>query len=144
MATSDTLTPAEAERALYIDFEGCKDEAPVVLGILYGTGKAFDKLVFRHLILDRDFADVVGKVEFDGFDRYECAAQTTKQAVADLLNRARSRRRPIVSWSQHELTKFAEDGMTPRTRRRLPEWHRDAKAAAKRWANVTRYGTVQE
>lgn len=133
VAPKDILTPEDARRALYIDFEGRKDEPPVLLGMLYATGRSFDKIVLRHVVLNPALEPLVGAVRIEGLDRYECERQTMKQVVADLLKRARSKSRPIVSWSQHEQSKISEDGMTGNARRWLPEWYRDAKATAKRW-----------
>ena len=53
-SVSKRLTAAEAERALYIDFEGQTDKAPVLLGILGRRGKGDEPSVFQ-LVVDPEF-----------------------------------------------------------------------------------------
>lgn len=129
------LTPAEAGRAIYIDFEGRTDEAPALLGVLYAEGKhaSPDRLVLRHDVLDPAMAPLVGAATFESVHRYDTRACTLPQALADVLRRAKHQNRLIVSWSQHEGRIIGEAGNSAWVRRQLGRRYVDGKAMAKRW-----------
>ena len=117
------LTAAEAERALYIDFEGQTDKAPVLLGILRRRGRGDEPSVFQ-LVVDPEF-EAAGP-----------ALRGLRDAVEVLVVRAESRDRRIVSWSEHDLEVVRhlrdEDlGLVARFEQRYV----NALAVAKRWAN---------
>ena len=59
---AEIISPEEAQRAYYVDFEGPSGGAPVLLGWLYAEGRqaSDSRLVMRHDILDPDLASVVG------------------------------------------------------------------------------------
>ena len=99
------LTPDEAERAVYIDFEGRINETPVLLGIAYATGRPISdtKLVTVHYLLEQPFQRLRGACTVETLHRYEQRNATLSQALNEVIRLARSRDRLIVSWSQHEL-----------------------------------------
>jgi hypothetical protein len=85
----DRLTSAEANRALYIDFEGRKDEPPVLLGV-QRRGRGARPFVHQ-VIVDAVFSPLSGP------------SQPLVDAVANVVRRAERRDRRIVAWSEHEL-----------------------------------------
>ena len=117
------LTAEEAARALYIDFEGQKDKAPVLLGTLQRRGRAAEPRVFQ-VVLDPGF-------EAAGPDFREFS-----QAVEVLVVRAEARDRRIVAWTEHELEVVrrlcAKD---PDLVARFERRYANALAVAKRWAS---------
>ena len=84
------LSADEASRALYIDFEGRKDEAPVLLGVLRRRGRGEEPWVQQDIV-DPAFAGLGGR------------ALSLHEAVSAVVVRAESRDRRIVSWSEHDL-----------------------------------------
>ncbi len=117
------LTAAEAERALYIDFEGQTDKTPVLLGILRRRGKGDEPSVFQ-LVVDPEF-------EAAGPD-----LRGLRDAVEVLVLRAERRDRRIVSWSEHDLEvvrrlRDEDPDLVARFERR----YANALAVAKHWAN---------
>lgn len=131
------LTPEEAARAIYLDFEGCKDQAPSVLGVLYAEGKASspDRLVLRQDIIERGLWSAAGQIEVDGAYRYDSEPTTLARSIADVLARAHRQDRVIVSWSEHDLSVVLEHVENPRQRRRFEAHYRNARLIARRWAN---------
>ena len=83
------LSAAEALRALYIDFEGRKDEAPVLLGV-HRRGRGSRPYVQQDVV-DETFAGLV--------PRY----LPLRDCVENVVRRAEHGDRRIVSWSQHDL-----------------------------------------
>jgi hypothetical protein len=89
------LTAEEARRALYIDFEGRKDEAPVLLGCAHRAGRGEKSWVWQ-AVTDPLFEPLT-RVD----DDIELLALA--DAVARILQRAEAKDRLIVAWSEHEL-----------------------------------------
>ncbi len=87
----DRLTPDEARRALYIDFEGGKGKPPALLGCLRRKhiGKTWQ------YIADPAFATLAVKDSLE--------AMTVADVVERILQRAAKHDRRIVAWSNHEL-----------------------------------------
>ena len=118
-----TLTAHEARRALYIDFEGQQDRAPVLLGILRRRGRAAEPSVFQ-VVIDPDF-DAAGP-----------ALRELRRAIEIVVIRAEARERRIVSWSEHDLEvvrrlRDEDPDLVARFERR----YANALAVAKRWAS---------
>jgi len=117
------LTEAEAQRALYIDFEGGQDKPPVLLGILRRRGRGAEPNVFQ-VVLDPEFEPAGPE------------SRGLREAVEIVVLRAEHRDRRIVSWSQHDLdvvrTLRDED---PELVARFERRYANALAVAKRWAN---------
>ncbi len=120
------LTPAEADDALYVDFEGLTDRDPVLLGTLHRRGRGEEPFVHQ-VVLDPLFAPLGGEV------------RPARQAVAVLVVRAEARDRRIVAWTEHELKVVrllcADDpGLVARFESRYVNAH----AVAKRWISRCR------
>lgn len=92
--TISTLTPKQARRALYVDFEGRMKSAPVLLGCTRKSGIKAIPMVWQ-AVTDRHFESLAGH---DGIEMLELA-----DAVERILQRAEARNRLIVAWSEHEL-----------------------------------------
>jgi len=118
----DRLSAADALRALYIDFEGNKDQPPVLLGV-HRVGRG------EHPHVQQDTTDPL----FDGLvPRY----LPLLDAVRNVVVRAEAKDRQIVAWTEHELkvvrTCCAED---PDLVDRFAARYVNAYSVAKRWRN---------
>jgi hypothetical protein len=141
MAATDLLSPEEARRAVFIDFESRKDEPPALLGVVYNEGRNCNgELVLRHEIFDPALALLVEDVEITGPFRHEIVARSPHRAFSDHLGRARAQDRLLVSWSQHELEKAYELGLSTHHRQQFAVCFRDAKATARKWRSRTMPG----
>ena len=94
------LSAEQAERAIYIDFEGNKDTCPTFLGYeVDGT--------HRVLLIEEDFALLEKPAR--GFEESDREYVGSVDAVlSHLCAFAKETGRQIVSFSQHELTMFQE------------------------------------
>lgn len=91
----DRLSAADALRALYVDFEGNKDQPPVLLGV-HRRGRGARPYV------QQDVTDPA----FDGLvPRYF----PLPEAVRNVVRRAEHRNVPIVAWTEHELKVVRRD-----------------------------------
>ena len=116
------LTPEEASRALYIDFEGRKDQPPVLLG---ATRYALAAKVHQY-VTDPHFASIA--------DDEDLEVMTLAAAVERIIQRAEKRDRLIVAWTEHELDvvrRYVPELSTAFERR-----YRNALGVAKYWRNV--------
>lgn len=122
MRTSKRLSAAEALRALYIDFEGGKDQPPVLLGV-HRRGRGSQPYVQQDVV-DEAFAGLV--------PRY----LPLRDAVENVVRRAEHGDRRIVSWSEHDLnvvrTLADED---PALVARFEARYANARAFAESWRN---------
>jgi len=116
------MTPQEARRAIYIDYEGSKGRDPTLLGVLVEGD-------LRQVVIDPAFHVCVGK---RGASCTE--AGDHRQSVADLVAKADRERRHIVSWSEHDRKVMAvvleRDGKSLEL---LGRWHANAIPLAKPW-----------
>lgn len=119
---ANTLSPAEASRALYIDFEGGKRQHPVLLG-WWRRASVGEQHQARGYVVDPLFRPLG--------DAHELAVMSLGDAVADLLLRARSKGRVIVAWSTHERDIVGE--YAPEHLARFDEWFVNGKLVAERW-----------
>jgi hypothetical protein len=138
---SKTLTVAEADSAIYIDFEGAQDEPPVFLGALYAEGiKKPDqgRLVMRNDLVDWGFAPLLNatRPHSPWIYRYDGAMRSLSGSYSDLVGRARAQNRLLVAWSRHELDVSLEAGLPRSLREEFVERFRDGKATAKRWKRL--------
>ncbi len=124
------LSAAEALRALYIDFEGQKDQPPVLLGVLRRGGKGSTPFVHQ---------DVVDKA----FTSFSVPVMSLRGAVEKAVLRAERSGRRIVSWSQHDLevVRTLRDD-DPELVARFEGRYANALSVAKRWRNRC-YGGVK-
>lgn len=116
------LSADEALRALYIDFEGPKDEPPVLLGV-HRRGRRARPFVQQD-ILDGSFAPM-GDRDLG-----------LREAVETVVRRAERRDRRIVAWSEYELrvvrTLRDED---PELVERFEARFGNGRSIAERWRN---------
>ncbi len=82
------ISLAEAERAIYIDFEGFEKDAPALLGVLIDGA-------FEQIILDEKFQ---GAASYQNPMRFVPG----KQLISELLDRSIKEDRRIVAFSAHE------------------------------------------
>ncbi|MFN8630051.1 MAG: hypothetical protein U0838_06905 [Chloroflexota bacterium] len=117
------LSRREAENALYVDFEGLTDRAPVLLGTLHRRGRGEAPFVHQ-VVLDPLFAPLGTEV------------RPAREAVEVLVVRAEAHGRRIVAWTEHELEVVrrlcADD---PALVARFEARYANAHALARRWAN---------
>jgi hypothetical protein len=138
------LTPEEARRAIYVDFEGRKAEPEMVLGVSWQRHKSGPPSL-RHYIVDQRLAPIADQIEIVGDDvaEHEWVIATTRQAITELLQLAKKQDRLIVAWSQHDFKVVADGrGLSPYQRRHLVPRYRDAKETARKWVNRGIAGTV--
>jgi hypothetical protein len=116
------LSETEALRALYVDFEGEKDKAPVLLGV-HRRGRGARPFVQQDVV-DEAFASLSG------------SATSLHDAVAKVVRRAEHGDRRIVSWSEHDLdvVRTLRDG-DPDLVTRFEARYANARAVAERWRN---------
>jgi hypothetical protein len=88
LPTEKKISLSDAERAIYIDFEGFEKEAPALLGILIDE-------VFEQIILDEKFQ---GAATYKNPMRFVPG----KQLISELLDRSIKEDRRIVAFSAHE------------------------------------------
>jgi hypothetical protein len=120
------LSNAEAQRALYIDFEGEKGKCPVLLGVLRRRGGSSTPRVQQD-ILDETFAPLATPAT---------RLRSLHDVVLNVVQRAEHADRRIVSWSEHDLgvvrTLRDEDpGLVVRFEAR----YANALSIARRWRN---------
>lgn len=82
------LTTADAERAIYIDFKGLRDAAPVIVGQLVED-------VFEQLVVDARFGDAALAKDL--------RVNSLEDEVAALLERSRGEARRVCAFRRLEL-----------------------------------------
>ena len=98
------LSPDEAHRAIYIDFEGFQDKEPAILGSLWAYGKtpADNKLRCVHDIHHPSLRSIVDEVKLNHGDLkdYQQHSRSVEQSLNALLLLASGfRKRPSSgSW----------------------------------------------
>jgi hypothetical protein len=118
------ITPDEARRALYIDFEGRKGAPPVLLGCTRRSRLRTSDSVWQAVTEPR-------LTPFAVADHIESLA--LGEAVERILVRAEKRDRLIVAWSEHELDVVRE--YCPELLERFEARFRNARDLAERWRN---------
>jgi len=139
-----TLTPLEASRALYIDFEGLAKQSPALLGVRWSDDECGH---FHQYVLGPDLAATAERAptrEARWPLDYPHAAGTPvapkyfasslECAIAALTMRSEAEDRMLVSWSRHELVivqTYIKDN--PALVGRFTCRWRDGKLTSKRW-----------
>lgn len=122
-AVHGAISREDAARAIYVDFEGFKDQSPCLIGILVeGT---LEQVVLDH----RLFAAA-------GMGR--CRRSSIEAVAGELMARCRSEGRTLVAYSQHERKMFWQHAGVD-----FFEEYRDARMIANRWWNTCRKGVVR-
>ena len=94
------LTPGQAARAVYFDFEGCKDEAPSLLGWSYFLEEGTEQ--FCQWIVEDALASASRTVPHTS-GAVRCGQFTLNEAVALMVDLAEEQDRLIVSWARHDM-----------------------------------------
>ncbi len=111
---SSSLTSTEAERAIYIDFEGFTERSPDLLGIL--CEENFKQVVLQRLLASTSSS---GSTSF----------QPIQSILRELKRRAESENRKIIAFSEHEADvarRFAQVDLLP--------VYKNARIIAKEWS----------
>lgn len=125
------LSAAEALRALYVDFEGEKDKAPVLLGV-HRRGRGTRPFVYVDVV-DETFASLAE------------SSRSLQQTVANVVRRAENGDRRIVSWSEHDLNVVrALRDVDPDIVARFEGRYANARLVARRWRNKRHGGDNPE
>jgi hypothetical protein len=116
----------QALGGVYFDFEGQIDEDPVLVGILRRDQGGHTDWPLEQIVLDPYFA-LVDK-EVGG----ECAFVTLDEIMPQLSAMADERKKPLISWSEHDwqVGKRISGG--------LPFRYRNALPTVKPWKNKLR------
>ncbi len=109
------ISPRDADRAIYIDFEGFADHSPTLLGILIGDQ-------FEQVVLDSELTSAA--------DAKGMRLSTVAAEASQLQARSLGEQRVVVAYSQHELNVLRTYAQTE-----IGEVYRDARKIAKRWIN---------
>jgi hypothetical protein len=113
---SASLTPSEADRAIYIDFEGFTDRSPDLVGIL--CEENFKQVVLKRLLVSTSSS---GSTSF----------QPIQSILRELKSRAESENRKIIAFSEHEADvarRFANVDLLP--------MYKNARIIARRLSSV--------
>ena len=94
------LTHEQAARAIYFDFEGCKDAAPSLLGWSFELEDGTEQ--FCQWIVEDALASATRTVPHTG-GAVKCGQTTLNEAVARLVGLAEGQDRLIVSWARFDL-----------------------------------------
>ena len=88
LPTEKKISFAEAERAIYIDFEGFEKETPALLGVL----------------IDGSFEQIILDEKFQGAATYKNPMRFVpgRQLIGELLDQSIKEKRKIVAFSAHE------------------------------------------
>jgi hypothetical protein len=121
-------TPIEAERAIYIDFEGTETEPPSFLGAAW----AYDDGEFRFVqyVLDPALSSAA-KAATGVFGGAVMPADWSD--LAELRRIAEAEHRWIIAWSDRERKALADGVLDEGDRRWFKDHMLDAKPLAKRW-----------
>lgn len=115
-----TITPQEARRAIYLDYEGNKSRDPVLMGWMT-EGAIFGAIV------DPAFAECAHRYRA----RHVGVADHLELAT-ELLGQAASEHRKIISWSEHDFRVLC-GLLDPHGVQRLGRVYRNAIPTARRW-----------
>ena len=123
------ISPEDAGRALYIDFEGEKDKPPVLLGCANRVGRVAEPWAWQ-AVTSPLFGPLAAA---DGIE-----VLPLPDAVERILQRAEKRDRLIVAWSEHELD--VVKNYCPEHLDRFEALYRNARTFAVHWRNTCHGG----
>ena len=118
------ITAAQTKSAIFLDYEGNKDNAPTLLGwAVSGTYKA--------AIVEPLFATCANRYRAKGI-----YAEDHANLVLRLITQAEDEKRLIVSWSEHDFNQMAMV-LKPDDVKRLLVVYRNAIRTARPWHQIT-------
>lgn len=118
------VSPDEAFRAVYVDFEGFKGEAPVLVGRLV----EYD---FEQKVVDQRFYPVTYPSG--------CKFKEFGELIEETVSRCRDESRVLIGFTRHEVNKIEEY-----TEVDVRPIYKDAHKVAKRWINRLHREQVSE
>jgi hypothetical protein len=101
-AKAKPLTLSEAQRAIYIDFEGTAVDPPSLLGIVWRDG---DEVKFVQYVVEEELWPAA---EAKSPDHGGECRKATWADLAEIRHRAESERRRVFAWSTHEADVLSE------------------------------------
>lgn len=123
------ISPDDASRALYIDFEGEKDKPPVLLGCANRLGHGTRPWVWQ-AVTDPRF-ELLARAD-------DIRQMSLPEAVERILQRAERKDRRIVAWSEHELGVVRDH--CPELLDRFQSRYVNARTVAVHWRNKCHAG----
>lgn len=133
------LTPVEADRAIYIDFEGTKTDPPSLLGAVFSPGRGRvdqTRLVYQVDIIEPALASAVDA------DLQRCPvlpqvrARSLVSVIGELVGRAEKQKRLLVSWSEREIDAVRAGGLPAELVERFDRCWVNAIPMARRWRRL--------
>jgi hypothetical protein len=115
----------QARRAIYVDFEGRKNEEPAVLGTLWMPSSRSLEPTALQYVLEGGLA----RAKLPGVTPTPLQGE-----LKSLLRRCRKQDRVLVGWSLHEVNKVRE--FVPELAEAFDALYRDAKSSAKAWRST--------
>jgi hypothetical protein len=132
------LSLDDSKRAVYLDFEGSKNRAPTLCGLLYEGDETSDgNALLRQVILERAFDTCARRRR-----TAHVVGMATEEFLMYVVALARDEKRLIVSWSEHDLRKLREmcESLGARMEAALlARVHRNARLLAVRWMQRTHH-----
>lgn len=140
---SRALSPTEAARAIYVDFEGSRGDGPSLLGYSYDldtTGSAVGRRVVQQVVLEEALAPLAAETHLK-VPGYGCRAESVDAAIDTLATLAIAQDRAIVSWDRRELD-VVQRYCAPVVADRFELQHREARGTAAKWLGQCRPETA--
>lgn len=114
------ISPDEAERAIYLDYEGNINAAPALLGWMDGES-------LYGAIVDPAFATCTGRWRVGHVE-----VHIHEEILSDIVGKAVQESRVIVTWSEHDY-RIMHNALKPSLQRQLLAVYRNAIPTAKQW-----------
>lgn len=127
MEQNKTSALPDPRRAIYIDFEGNKDSAPTLIGVLWPSGD-FEQLVFEEAFASAALAKGL-------------SLSSLPIIIEEIVSHAERNDLEVVAWSRHELD-VVKASTSLDLAARFESRHRDAKKLAKKWLHAVHPGVV--
>jgi hypothetical protein len=128
---TEVVSPSEAERAIYIDFEGTQNEPPSLLGIFYRTSGGTERL--RQFVFDPALIKAA-EAKSESLGAGNCVpVASVEVALRRLLRFAEDENRMLVCWSNRESEAIVATGLTEDEKNRYGLRLINALVPARRW-----------
>lgn len=131
-AATRRLSKADAERAVYFDFEGTATDPPSLLGLLYDRGGA-DGLRFEQYIVEDALRSCISAARPKLAAEYRVASLDMAQALDRLWALSADGERKLVAWSSYEAVTIRNYCQSTDLAEKLLARIVDLKPQAKRW-----------